>query len=1030
MMTATECPSIERLKDLTLGRLAEEDSDSMLDHLRDCAVCQSELETIGDGEDSLIQAIRSPEDASEWIHEPQCDMAVIAALGAIGIGQQSPTVSEMPAFPVSIGEYEIVRPLGRGGMGNVYLARHTKLGRLVALKVLAGHRLADAKMKERFEAEMRAVGQLSHPGIVSAHDAREIDGTAVLITEFIDGMDLAQLVPRTGPIEIADACDLIRQVAVALQYTSDQGFVHRDVKPSNIMLSRSGEVKLLDLGSARLQEPRHETSGLTGTGQAMGTADYIAPEQVTDSRGVDVRADIYSLGCTLFKLLTGHAPFAGPQCATAFAKMTAHVSTPPPVLSDFLPDAPAGLIKLVASMLDKDPTSRPQTPMQVAEKLKQFASDANLSGLIARAETASPERAPTSHPETKVSSQTQSWRRRTVPLTAAIAAGFFGLFIGLMSGVLIRIKLPDGSVMTVNAPDGSEVTVVPDASPDPPPETTALPAVAASEDQRKEAFLRFAILATEEEMREYGSKYEGLPQDFAVTRDGFRWYAADLDADLSSPLHMNGQTLHLVREAGSLAIDQDKLREQIEMAQAKGNEQIELRLSEAAGESLRELTRNNMRRKLAIIVNGKIRMAPTIMAEVGRDIAITGRFTKEEVSFLMNALDSGLVAPLSKREKATQAKTDLERLQGVWRLSGRSDATLLAFDGWDFYVVDDQSIRAAGRFLLLHSRGRESQKIALTNSNFPKESTLTLSYRFLLGDRLELELNDPAHREKTDDFGINLGKGFLVLERIGEVPTGELNASFWRKEFRSSEGRVYSLQSELRGRIELSAALMQIVRAKGSDVKTSSAGIGSESSGESSQESTNQLKQMGIAFHNFASAYRKFPASASMAREGAIGVNDESELKPFSWRVAILPFIEQQELFEQYRFDEPWDSEANSKLLAKMPSVYRRPDASEDQPVGHANYQGIANGASALGIDDGVKFKDIRDGTSNTLLILETKSSVPWTKPQDLSELPEFAGDAVLRYLMADGAVRTMAPVDEEKLKALITRDGGERIEP
>ncbi len=277
MMTATECPSIERLKDLTLGRLAEEDSDSMLDHLRDCEVCQSELETIGDGEDSLIQAIRSPDDASEWILEPQCDVAVIAALGAIGIGQQSPTISDMPDFPVSIGEYEIVRPLGRGGMGNVYLARHTKLGRLVALKVLAGHRLADAKMKERFEAEMRAVGQLSHPGIVTAHDAREIDGTAVLITEFIDGMDLAQLVSRIGPIEIADACDLIRQVAVALQYTSDQGFVHRDVKPSNIMLGHSGEVKLLDLGLARLQEPRHETSGLTGTGQAMGTADYIAP---------------------------------------------------------------------------------------------------------------------------------------------------------------------------------------------------------------------------------------------------------------------------------------------------------------------------------------------------------------------------------------------------------------------------------------------------------------------------------------------------------------------------------------------------------------------------------------------------------------------------------------------------------------------------------------------------------------------------------------------------------------------------------
>lgn len=1030
MMTATECPSIERLKDLTLGRLAEEDSDSMLDHLRDCAVCQSELETIGDGEDSLIQAIRSPDDASEWIHEPQCDMAVIAALGAIGIGQQSPTVSEMPAFPVSIGEYEIVRPLGRGGMGNVYLARHTKLGRLVALKVLAGHRLADAKMKERFEAEMRAVGQLSHPGIVSAHDAREIDGTAVLITEFIDGMDLAQLVSRTGPIEIADACDLIRQVAVALQYTSDQGFVHRDVKPSNIMLSRSGEVKLLDLGLARLQEPHHETSGLTGAGQAMGTADYIAPEQVTDSRGVDVRADIYSLGCTLFKLLTGHAPFAGPQCTTAFAKMTAHVSTPPPVLNDFLPDAPAGLAKLIASMLDKDPTSRPQTPMQVAEKLKQFASDANLSGLIARAETASPERAPTSHPETKVSSQKQSWQRRTVPLTAAIAAGFFGLFIGLMSGVLIRIKLPDGSVMTVNAPDGSEVTVVPDALADPPSETTALPAVAASEDQRKEAFLRFAILATEAELREYGSKYEGLPQDFAVTRDGFRWYAADLDADISSPLHMNGQTLHLVREAGSLAIDQDKLREQIEMAQAKGNEQIELRLSEAAGESLRELTRNNMRRRLAIIVNGKIRMAPTIMAEVGRDIAITGRFTKEEVSFLMNALDSGLVAPLSKRGKAMQAKTDLERLQGVWRLSGRSDATLFGFDGLDFYVADGRSIRAAGHLAAMTSGDGDLGEVLITNLIPTKSAPQLFVYRFLTGDRLEFELKDSISIANSNGLGLDVGEGSFIVERLGDFPTDALEVVLLSRRFRSTLTRQDSQESGSHSLQVVLPVVTMLMNAKKMGVEAVVKAGGKIRAVDRDAQSINQLIQMAIGFHNFASAYRKFPASASMAREGAIGVNDESELKPFSWRVAILPFIEQQELFEQYRFDEPWDSDANSKLLAKMPSVYRRPDASEDQPVGHANYQGIANGASALGIDDGVKFKDIRDGTSNTLLILETKSSVPWTKPQDLSELPEFAGDAVLRYLMADGSVRTMDPVDEEKLKALITRDGGERIEP
>src|SRR5690606_13088298 len=152
---------------------------------------------------------------------------------------------------------------------------------------------------------------------------------------------------RRGPLAISDACEMIRQVAVALTYTSAQGFVHRDVKPSNIMLSRRGDVKLLDLGLARWQWDEVEQTGMTATGQAMGTADYVAPEQVTDSRSVDVRADIYSLGCTLFKLLSGTAPFAAAEHATAFAKMTAHVSTRPPSLAQHVPAAPAGLVKLV-----------------------------------------------------------------------------------------------------------------------------------------------------------------------------------------------------------------------------------------------------------------------------------------------------------------------------------------------------------------------------------------------------------------------------------------------------------------------------------------------------------------------------------------------------------------------------------------------------------------------------------------------------------------------------------------------------------
>ncbi|TWU59339.1 Serine/threonine-protein kinase PknF [Rubripirellula tenax] len=1021
MMTATECPSIERLRDLSLGRLAEEDSDSLLDHLRDCEVCQSELETIGDGEDSLIHAIRSPDDDSGLASEPQCQIAVIAALGAIGSRPQSPTVSDIPAFPVSIGEYEIVRPLGRGGMGNVYLARHTKLGRLVAIKVLANHRLADARMKERFEAEMRAVGRLSHPGIVTAHDAREIDGTAVLVTEFIDGMDLSQLVSRTGPISAADACDLVRQVAMALQYTSDQGFVHRDVKPSNIMLRSGGEVKLLDLGLARLQETIHEPSELTGTGQAMGTADYIAPEQVTDSRSVDVRADIYSLGCTLFKLLTGHAPFAGPEHSTAFAKMTAHVSSTPPTIGDLLPDAPRGLSNLVTSMLAKNPTSRPQTPMQVAEKLTPFASDADLSALIRHAETLAPDQAAASGSHSRSQAKTQPWLRRTVPRFVAIAAGFIGLFVGLCGGFLIRIKSPDGTVVTMNAPEGSEIGIHPDTT----DATTQPSALSQTEAPSSEPFLTFAILASKAESDRHVAKYGEPSDDLPIAQDGLRWYAVDPDVTVVQNYEKDGRAFHLVRESESLKFTATDLREQVESAQSQGRERVELRLSEPTGKAMRALTGNNMQQQLAIIVNGSIRMAPTILSEVGRDIAISGRFSDGEIKFLMDALGSGLVEPLSKPADRQPPLSDPQRFQGVWRIVAGPSHSIIAFDRSVrddslFVIASDRSVLAAGSMSL--SDG-DSKQIVLKNAvpGGPPEETAT--YRFLADDRIEFSWIAPSPVAQSSSIGGETGYEKYVIERIGDMPSDLRQVSSL-----ITSPKMLEIDPDARGK--LYKALTLIEQGKAIAIRSVSIAHTKAQAAVHEAESSNNLKRLAVGFLNFHYDYRKFPASACTKRDGSRGVNDESQIQPFSWRVAILPYIGQENLFNQYRFDEPWDSETNLKLLDQMPSMYRSPTAPQDQPTSHANYQGIANGAGAIGTDDGVKMRDIRDGTSNTLLIMETETSVPWTKPQDLDGIPTFANTQALRYALAEGSVHSMMPIDIDKLKALVTKDGGEIVRP
>ncbi len=345
-VTATMCPDSRQLRALSLGQLSSEESDDLIAHVNTCTTCLNAVATVSDGDDSLIASLRDPHAVSDHDAEPECQVAVVKALGALATSAVDGVATDsLRDLPRQIGDYEIVRPLGRGGMGHVYLATHTKLGRQVAIKILADHRLGDPRIRDRFDIEMQAVGNLSHPNIVTAYDARDIDGTAVLVTEYIDGFDLGELVRRTGPLSVADACEIVRHVAAALDYTNLQGFVHRDVKPSNIMLAQDGTVKLLDLGLARFQLDDVSRPDMTATGQAMGTADFIAPEQVTDCRNVDVRADIYSLGCTLFKLLTGVAPFADERHTSAFAKMNAHVSTRPPSLLDYCPDTPAELVE-------------------------------------------------------------------------------------------------------------------------------------------------------------------------------------------------------------------------------------------------------------------------------------------------------------------------------------------------------------------------------------------------------------------------------------------------------------------------------------------------------------------------------------------------------------------------------------------------------------------------------------------------------------------------------------------------------------
>ncbi len=413
-MATTPCPDRDQLLDYLLGKLPDDISDRIAAHLDECPTCESAAETLDQVSDTMVSELNRPLTRGQFESEPQYHEALQRVLALAGaesgtVGDSVRTLGDVSPGLGQLGEYRLLEKLGEGGMGAVYKAQHTKLDKLVALKVLPKDRMQNPMAVSRFEREMKAVGRLNHPHIVQAHDAREIDGTHFLAMEYVEGLDLAKLVSQTGPLRVADACELARQAAVGLQHAHEQGLVHRDIKPSNLMLSvvrgplsvaparvqritHHGQlttdhgqqtiVKILDLGLALLGTNEPNRPEMTAAGTAMGTADYVSPEQVTDSHSVDIRSDIYSLGCTLYKLLSGRAPFVGPEFKNDVAKMMAHVHSTPPPISLLRTDLPPGLAAVIERMMAGKPKDRFATPGEVATALEPFAVGCDLGRLL------------------------------------------------------------------------------------------------------------------------------------------------------------------------------------------------------------------------------------------------------------------------------------------------------------------------------------------------------------------------------------------------------------------------------------------------------------------------------------------------------------------------------------------------------------------------------------------------------------------------------------------------------------------------
>jgi hypothetical protein len=342
LMNASESrhPTDHTLHAHALGVLDVAAAESVSNHLEACSDCRR----------------RATELASDRLG-PMMSSTAGPSVSAMG-DTSAPVPLPMGALPPGFAnhpDYEITRELGRGGMGVVYLAQNRLLGRSEVLKVVSSHLLNRSGVLDRFGIEIRNAARLHHPNIVTAYSAFRIGESLVLAMEYVEGRDLTQMVESRGPLPVAHSCNYAHQAALGLQHAHERGMVHRDIKPGNLMLARENDralIKVLDFGLAKVRSEGVANGGLTHEGQMLGTPAYIAPEQISNARGADIRADIYSLGCTLYCLLTGAPPFRGPSL---YDILQAHHSMEATPLNLKRPEVPVPLVALVGKMMAKEP---------------------------------------------------------------------------------------------------------------------------------------------------------------------------------------------------------------------------------------------------------------------------------------------------------------------------------------------------------------------------------------------------------------------------------------------------------------------------------------------------------------------------------------------------------------------------------------------------------------------------------------------------------------------------------------------------
>ena len=354
-MNALQHPTDESLLAYRLGKTIPPEIEGLAKHLEACSECQQRVAAISVGLSGT----------------PDPNGSLSALSRAVAAPKPLPA-ADVPAEFASLTGYVDVRELGKGGMGVVYLARNKLLDREEVLKVVGRQLLEKPGAKERFLQEIRSAAKLQHANVVAAYSAYEVGESLIFAMEYVPGEDLAQVVKTLGAQPVPRACFYISHAALGLQHALDRGMVHRDIKPGNLILTKQNGksiVKILDFGLAKATSEKALDSALTGDGKMLGTPDYMAPEQSLDAAKADIRADIYSLGCSLHYLLTAGPPF---RAGSLYELLQKHHTETPQALDALRPDVPPELTAVVRKMMAKKAEQRYQTPKEVVEALAPF----------------------------------------------------------------------------------------------------------------------------------------------------------------------------------------------------------------------------------------------------------------------------------------------------------------------------------------------------------------------------------------------------------------------------------------------------------------------------------------------------------------------------------------------------------------------------------------------------------------------------------------------------------------------------------